>query len=85
MERNKNKTRNPMVKSEITWVDPKERLPVTTCEVVVSTHHGSVSTVSYSRKYKMFNCTDSFTPQEAAKYNINDDVKYWAYTQDFPI
>lgn len=69
----------------VTWVDPNMYLPVTSCRVAIVTKDGCLSTVSYSRKHKTFNCIDNDTPDSAKKTSVNKYVKYWSYIHNFPI
>lgn len=58
------------------WIKCSERLPKESCEVVAFSSYGGVINVSYSAKYKRFNCHDWYTQEEAENSGF-DSVIAW--------
>ena len=63
------------------WVLVKDRLPKESCEVVVFSSFGGVINVSYSAKYKRFNCQDWYTPEEAADSGYDSVIAWCLMTE----
>ncbi len=63
------------------WVLVKDRLPEASCEVVAFSSYGGVMNVSYSAKYKRFNCQDWYTQEEADNSGF-DSVVAWSLLSD---
>lgn len=63
---------------EIHWKKASEQLPKQSCDVVVITIHGSVSTLAYSDRYEQFNAHDDFND-----YAFEEGtVVYWEYAEE---
>ena len=69
--------------TEVCWKDVKEYLPDVSDCVVIITKHNTVETVRYSKVHKTFNASDYDSKKDARKYSLTNDVKYWAYLNDF--
>ncbi len=58
------------------WINAKEELPDASREVLCITEAGTVTSLVYSEKYKLFNVRDQWSEKESLFYKIN--VLYWA-------
>ena len=63
------------------FYDASKELPKRSCDCVVITKDGYISSLPYSSKYKKFNVYDWNEPERAEQNSI--EVAYWKPEQEF--
>ena len=67
---------------KVTWIDVNDRLPEKSGEYLCFLNY-CIYPLSFSKKYKAFNCQDFYDEAEAKKISIRD-VTHWCELPDPP-